>query len=74
MRRFIRRAPANLIGEFGALMKELAEVSSGQVWLEMDDYVWDFDYVDGSEETLSRKTLDELKESISYGEEKSETT
>ncbi len=64
MRRFIRRAATELIGEFGVLMQELAEVSPGQVWLEMDDFMWDIDYKDGDKELLSREQLDALKSRI----------
>lgn len=46
MRRFIRRAPEDLIGPFGLMIKELAEKATGYIGIDMDTFYWETEWTD----------------------------
>lgn len=57
MRRFIRRAPTAAITEFGNLIRQLAEVSPDMVYLDMDFFYWDTEWVEGANNEQDRAIL-----------------
>ncbi len=66
MRRYLRRAPVEMLGEFGDLVKQLADVSKDQVYLDFDFFYFDFDNAASDEDRrkLCEYEIDRMKYSI----------